>query len=78
MLRKVAPSGGAEISHDRRFARAAAGNVIRSVRSAVVRIKDAVAHARGRRQRAPSDARMLQDIGLEPFDVYYGWRGSDR
>ncbi|HZW46767.1 MAG TPA: hypothetical protein VFF61_04520 [Microvirga sp.] len=78
MLRNIAPSGGAEIPHGGRFARAAAENVIKSARSAAARMKDAVAHARGGRQLAPSDARMLQDIGLEPFDVYFGWRGSDR
>jgi hypothetical protein len=31
-----------------------------------------------RRQLAELDAHMRQDVGLEPFDTYYGWRGHER
>lgn len=41
-------------------------------------MKRAAARARTRKELAELDARLLQDIGLEPFDVYYGWRGAPR
>jgi hypothetical protein len=31
--------------------------------------------ARSRRTIADLDARLLRDVGLEPFDLYYGWKG---
>jgi len=55
------------------IARAIIESATRSIRYFVASMKEAAAHERDRRQL---DARMLQDIGLEPFDVYYGWRGS--
>jgi uncharacterized protein YjiS (DUF1127 family) len=78
MMRNVASMNGAEIFRGGWFARAAVENAIKSARYFVSLMKEAVAHERNRRQLARMDARMLQDIGLEPFDVYYGWRGSAR
>jgi uncharacterized protein YjiS (DUF1127 family) len=41
-------------------------------------MKRAAARERTRKELADLDGHMLQDIGLEPFDVYYGWRGTPR
>ncbi len=41
-------------------------------------MKRSAARERTRRELAELDAQMLQDIGLEPFEVYYGWRGVPR
>ena len=58
--------------------RASFKSAAKSVGYFVALMKRAAARERGRRQLAELDARMLHDIGLEPFDVYYGWRGSGR
>ena len=41
-------------------------------------MKRSAARERARKEFAELDARQLQDIGLEPFEVYYGWRGAPR
>lgn len=41
-------------------------------------MKRAAARERTRKELADLDLHMLQDIGLEPFDVYDGWRGTLR
>ncbi|MGO4388960.1 DUF1127 domain-containing protein [Microvirga sp. 2YAF29] len=41
-------------------------------------MKHSAARERARKELAQLDVRMLQDIGLEPFEVYYGWRGVPR
>lgn len=60
------------------FVRAIVESAIKSLRCFIDVMKEAAAHERDRRHLARFDARTLQDIGLEPFDVYYGWRGSSR
>ena len=44
----------------------------------VAQMREAAAHERDRRQLARLDLHMMQDIGLEPFYIYYGWRGPSR
>ena len=41
-------------------------------------MKRAAKRERTRKELSDLDARGLRDIGLEPLDVYYGWRGSPR
>lgn len=75
MMRNSASLNGSMISQSGWIARAIVGSATKSMRYFVALMKEASAHERDRRQL---DERMLQDIGLEPFDVYYGWRGSGR
>jgi uncharacterized protein YjiS (DUF1127 family) len=44
----------------------------------VSEMRRAAARERTRKELSELDARVLHDIGLEPLDVYYGWRGSPR
>ncbi|WP_457089971.1 DUF1127 domain-containing protein [Microvirga sp. P5_D2] len=44
----------------------------------VSQMRRAAALERTRKELSELDARGLHDIGLEPLDVYYGWRGSPR
>ncbi|WP_445504764.1 hypothetical protein [Microvirga sp. G4-2] len=53
--------------------RAIIESATQSIRYFVASMKEAAAHEGDRRQLY---ACMLQDIGLEPFDAHYGWRGS--
>jgi len=55
------------------MARAVVGKITEMACNLAARMKGAAAHKRDLRHL---DARMLQDIGLEPFDVYFGWRRS--
>jgi uncharacterized protein YjiS (DUF1127 family) len=34
--------------------------------------------ARAQGETAGLSAHLCKDIGLEPFDIYYGWRGPNR
>ncbi|WP_134496420.1 DUF1127 domain-containing protein [Microvirga pakistanensis] len=78
MMRNTAFISGVETSDGRSNAHAAMGNIVQLVRSFRALMQKAMVRARSRRQLARLDGRMLQDTGLEPFDVYYGWRGSPR
>lgn len=78
MMQNTAALNGSEITHSGWFARAIIVSAVQSFRCFVATMKEAAAHERNRRHIAHLDAHMLQDIGLEPFDVYYGWRGSIR
>ena len=78
MMQNTASIHDLDFSHFGWVVRAAFKSAAKSTRYFVALMKKAAAHERGRRQLAGLDARMLQDIGLEPFDVYYGWRGSGR
>ncbi len=49
---------------------------IKSARYFASLLRHAAVQERSRRELSKLDDRMLQDIGLEPFDVYYGWRGK--
>jgi uncharacterized protein YjiS (DUF1127 family) len=51
-------------------------SAIRATRYFFTLMRDAAARERTRKEIASLDARMLHDIGLEPFDVRYGWRNS--
>jgi hypothetical protein len=75
MMQNTASLNGSTISQSGWIARAIIESATQSIRYFVALMKKAAAHERDRRQL---DERMLQDIGLEPFDVYYGWRGSGR
>lgn len=78
MMRNVAFLDDPALSHLGWIAGAACKSVANTACSLLAMMTAAVAHARGHRQLARLDMRMLQDIGLEPFDVYYGWRGPGR
>ena len=78
MTQNAASMNGFELSHYGRLARAGVESAIRWARYFSALMRKAAARERDRRQLARLDARMLQDIGLEPFDVYYGWRGPAR
>lgn len=41
-------------------------------------MRQSAAHERARRELMELDTRMLRDVGLEPFDVYYGGRHLGR
>ena len=57
------------------FMRAMGECGIKAFRHFLSLMQQAALQERGRRELSKFDAKMLQDIGLEPFDVYYGWRG---
>jgi uncharacterized protein YjiS (DUF1127 family) len=76
MMQNTASLHGFHVAHSGWFMRAILENAVESSRYFVSLMKKAAAHERDRRQLVRLDARTLQDIGLEPFDVYYGWRGS--
>jgi len=78
MMQNTASLHDPDFSHFSWVVRATFKSAAKSARYFVALMKKAAAHERGRRQLARFDERMLQDIGLEPFDVYYGWRGSGR
>ena len=73
MMRNIASREGTLVSHFGCVARAIVEDVAKAARDLAGLRKGFAAHERDLRQL---DARMLQDIGLEPFDVYYGWRSS--
>ena len=75
MMQNIASLNGSMISQSGWMARAIIDSAIESIRYFVALMEEAAARERDRRQL---DERMLQDIGLEPFDVYYGWRGAGR
>ena len=60
------------------IARAILESGIKSTHHFVGLMKQTAARERTRRQLDELDARMLRDIGLEPFDTYYDWRGLGR
>jgi uncharacterized protein YjiS (DUF1127 family) len=78
MMRNAASINDLDFSHFGWVVRATLKSSAKSVRYFVALMKKAAAHERGRRQLAELDVHMLQDIGLEPFDVYYGWRSPGR
>ncbi len=57
------------------MARATMENAMEATRYVVSLMRQASARERTRRQLGELDARMLRDIGLDPLDVYYDWRG---
>jgi uncharacterized protein YjiS (DUF1127 family) len=60
------------------IAPAALSSARKAGRYFVSMMKRAAARERTRKELSELDARMLQDIGLEPLEVYYGWRGAPR
>ena len=78
MMHNSALLNGSMISQSGWIPRAIVESATHSFRYFVASMKEAAAHERHRRQLAKFDERMLQDIGLEPFDVFYGWRGCGR
>ena len=78
MMQNSASLHGSQIARSGWFVRAVVGSAADSFRCFVASMKAAASRERSRRHVAHLDARLLQDIGLEPFDVYYGWRGSSR
>ncbi|WP_243371446.1 hypothetical protein [Microvirga solisilvae] len=78
MMQNTSSLHGFHFAHSGWFMRAVAESTAASVRCFVSQMKEAATHERDRRHMAKFDMRMLNDIGLEPFDVYYGWRGSGR
>ena len=78
MMRNTALLHGVHAASSGWLARAVIESTAKSFRCFVAQMKEAAAHERDRRQLARLGANTLQDIGLEPFDVYYGWRGSGR
>ncbi|MXQ10211.1 DUF1127 domain-containing protein [Microvirga makkahensis] len=76
-MRNIALTGGG-ITRSGSRVRAAAENVIKPAHDLAARVWKAIAHERSCRELSRWDERMLLDIGLEPFDVYFGWRGPDR
>lgn len=54
---------------------AAIASAAKAVRYFVSQIKRAAACEKTRKELSELDAHMLQDIGLEPRDIAYGWRG---
>lgn len=76
-MRNVASTSGG-VAYSGSFARATVENALKAARRLIALVRKAMAHERSRRQLAQWDERMLQDIGLEPFDVYYGWRSPAR
>jgi uncharacterized protein YjiS (DUF1127 family) len=60
------------------FARAIVESGIKATHHFVSLMRQATAREQTRRQLQELDDRMLRDIGLEPFDTYYDWRGPGR
>ncbi len=60
------------------FARAIMESGIKATHHFVSLMKQAAAREQTRRQLEELDNRMLRDIGLEPFETYYDWRGPGR
>jgi len=77
MMRNVASISG-RIACSGSFVRAAVESAVNPARDLVALVRKAMVHVRNRRRLSRWDERMLQDIGLEPFDVYYDWRGPGR
>jgi uncharacterized protein YjiS (DUF1127 family) len=50
----------------------------KAARYFIALMKEDAVHERSRRELASLDPHLLGDIGLEPFDVYYGWRRPSR
>lgn len=74
MMRNIASFHRPHAARSGWVVRAAVESAARSFHCFVALMKEAAAHEQDRRHLARFDERMLQDIGLEPFDVYYGWR----
>lgn len=77
MMQNIASTSGG-ITRSGSVARAVVAKVSKPARDLVALVRKAIAHERSRRELSRWDERMLLDIGLEPFDLYYGWRGPDR
>jgi uncharacterized protein YjiS (DUF1127 family) len=60
------------------IARAMIENGAKATRYFIALMKEDAIHERSRRDLASLDLRLLRDLGLEPFDVYYGWRRPGR
>jgi len=78
MMQNISSSRGTHVPRSGWVVRAIVESTAKSLRCFVALMKEAAAHEQDRRHLARFDERMLQDIGLEPFDVYYGWCGSSR
>lgn len=78
MMQNIVSLHGSRALRSGWIARALVESAARSCRCFIAAMKEAAAQERDRRHLARLDARMLHDLGLEPFDVYYGWRGSSR
>ncbi|MCG7391766.1 DUF1127 domain-containing protein [Microvirga sp. ACRRW] len=78
MMHSTASMHSSELSHYGRLVRAAAESAVKSSRYFLALMRKAAAREQTRQQLAQLDEHMLHDIGLEPLDVYYGWRGSKR
>lgn len=76
MMQNIASFHGFHVAQSGWIGRAIVESAARSLHCFVALMKEAAAHERDRRHLTRLDERMLQDIGLEPFDVFYGWRGS--
>ncbi|SCY67157.1 DUF1127 domain-containing protein [Microvirga guangxiensis] len=78
MMQNTASLSTSELAHYSRLVRAVARSAVKSARYFVVLTRRAATRERTHQQLTQLDARLLEDVGLEPFDVYYGWRGSSR
>lgn len=78
MMQNTALMDTTELTQSGWVARAVMGSAGKSARYFVALMRHAAARERSRRELAQLDARMLRDIGLEPFDRYYGWQSSSR
>jgi uncharacterized protein YjiS (DUF1127 family) len=76
MMHSTGSLNGSERVHLRWLAWVVIENAIKAAGYFIALMRRAAAHERDRRQLAALDVRMLQDIGLEPFDVRYGWHAS--
>lgn len=57
------------------IAPAALASAAKAGRYFVSQMRRAAAREKTRKELSELDAHMLQDIGLEPLDIAYGWRG---
>ena len=78
MMQNTSPIHMSDLSHFGWLARASAASAVRSGRYFVVLMRKAAVREQTRRELAELDEHVLRDIGLDPLDVYYGWRGTAR
>lgn len=72
MMNHAASMNSTGISQNGWMAQAIMHNAVRSIRYFVSLMRETASRERDRQLLSKLDERMLRDIGLEPYDVYYG------